>query len=718
MTMRIYRTIARPSALLVLALVASACSVASWGVGSYGQLGDGRADDWTLPVEADTTGATAQMDIGGNHGCVIDDAAQLWCWGRNGGNIGNGQTDDVAMPVPAGTAAWSSVSAGNQGTCGIQLDGSLWCWGSALLQFVPTQVGTDTDWDQVSFGNEVRCALKTDASLWCWGRNDLGQVGDGTNTFRSAPVQIEAGASWAEVQAGWLKTCARQTDGTLWCWGYNLWGQLGDGTTTSRNVPTQVGTSTAWTSMGTDQSGSHTCALQVAALWCWGANFYAEIGDGTTTHRSEPVPSISGAWRTASMGGVNTCAVRTDDTLWCWGGNDHGTLANGTETPNTAHPIPTQVGGAEWATVEAGQQHVCGLKLDASVWCWGSDQRSQLGNGQPDSDEPAPMAPGETWLDVGTGAEHACGITNERTLECWGRNRYGQLGLGFTSNLESARTPVDSNTWAQVTASTGDQSGHTCGIQANQTLWCWGRNSTGQLGDGTTTDQSSPVQVTGAWDTVHAADNYTCGIQADASLWCWGWSGNVRLGSPGGPTSIPRQVDPGSQWIAVAPGEDWHNCAIKADTTLWCWGGGPGAGFFDGEEGPVNVAPVQMGTATGWQDLASGARHTCAIRSDKSLWCWGENFNGQLGDGTTTYKLAPVQIDPSHDWLVVAAGNDRTCAIAQGDTPSDPNELYCWGENLPATAPNTQTTTPTLVPYATSWAIIDIGEEFIMGGGL
>jgi alpha-tubulin suppressor-like RCC1 family protein len=361
---------------------------------------------------------------------------------------------------------------------------------------------------------------------------------------------------------------------------------------------TGTGTGTTAQAQSVLAGGNHNCAVKTDhTLWCWGNNFSGQLGDGTTTNSPVPV-QVSGHstdWVTVSPGGDDTCAVKTDHTLWCWGLNYAGQLGDGTTTNS---PVPVQVSGhsTDWATVSPGQGYTCAVKTGGTVWCWGVNGSGQLGDGTTTDSQAPVQVSGHTadWASVTAGGAHTCAEKTDRTVWCWGVNGNGELGNGATTN-SPVPVQVSGHTadWASVTAGQD----YTCAEKTGGTVWCWGVNGLGQLGDGTTTDSPVPVQVGG-----HTAD-----------------------------------------WASVTAG--WaHTCAIKTDHTLWCWGDN---GFGQLGDGTTTASPVQVqvsGHTADWATVSDGLSHTCAEKTDGTVWCWGWNIDGQLGDGTTTNSSVPVQV--------------------------------------------------------------------------
>jgi alpha-tubulin suppressor-like RCC1 family protein len=374
-----------------------------------------------------------------------------------------------------------------------------------------------------------------------------------------------------------------------------------------------------------------TCVIQVGGgMWCWGDNQYGQVGNGTTTTPDSPVQEATSSteWRYLfDSTGNHMCAIKTNGTLWCWGNNEDGQLGLG-DTIN--RNVPTQVGtDTTWRSGAAGIASTCAIKLVAghnTLWCWGANGEGQMGNGTSGSDVLSPVQADLTdWLSVSVGTKHVCAVRTTGSLWCWGGNSNGQLGIGST-DAKLHPTQV-AGSWKSVDTSDDGPGAYSCGIKADQTLWCWGRGADGDdvntLGLGTTTQTSVPLQVgTSTWSSVGAGAWTACGIQAaDASLWCWGdgYQGNLGTGIPNDQADSGTPTTPvtgGAAWAAVARGRD-HACAVRTDATVWCWGSNWANQAGLGAGGGVLSTPVQM-------DLTADGFNLPETNRD------GRNFNGVL----------------------------------------------------------------------------------------
>jgi alpha-tubulin suppressor-like RCC1 family protein len=372
------------------------------------------------------------------------------------------------------------------------------------------------------------CAVIDTGVVKCWGGNDFGRLGDGTTIDRTSPVDVVGlGGPAVYVATGAAHSCALIAGGAVKCWGANNHGELGDGTFSNSMTPVNVSglaSDVFWIAAGED----HTCAVLVGgAVKCWGRNQSGQLGDGTTTNRNTPV-NVSGLasdvlW--VAAGWAHTCALRLRDSLptggsiTCWGDNSFGQLGDGTTT-NRSTPADVAGLASDAVWVALGRNHTCAVIDTTGVQCWGRNHGGQLGDGTTtDRSTPSGVCadPGcsSPLYDVGmvvAGERHTCAVTYAPGMKCWGDNSAGQLGDGTTTGRT---TPVDvsgvtaSVTWAAAA------SGHTCTLLPTGAVQCWGRNHQGQVGDGTTTNRSTPVGVIGLGAKVAVGD-VNCDGQTDS----------------------------------------------------------------------------------------------------------------------------------------------------------------------------------------------------------
>lgn len=654
-----------------------------WGRNQYGQLGDGTASDRPTPTQVGAFSDWTNVAAGNIHTCGIRNSGRLYCWGYNlYGQVGDGTATNRSAPVQVGTAAnWAAVAVGSQHSCGVRTDGRLYCWGynatgqvgdgTTTNRSTPVQVGTATNWMQVDLGVNFSCGTRADGSMHCWGFNGQGRLGDGTTANRHSPVQIGGTMDWTHVSAGYDHACAVRDDGTLYCWGYNMQGQLGDGTTTDRLAPVQIGGATDWQEVAAQHE--HTCGLQEdGTLHCWGRNQYGQLGDGTISNKLAPtLVAVAVEWAgVAGSGGYHTCASDVQGRLYCWGWNNYGEIGDGSAQGSSV-PVLVEwrpVGPGDWASVSAGFSHACGIRSSGRLFCWGQNDRGQVGDGST-SDRLSPtslaMLP-DGWVTVSLGARHSCGIREAGDLYCWGGNYSGQVGDGTTTDRPAPTVIAVGAAWRSVAAG-GSMS---CGVRVDGRLFCWGHNLHGQLGNGTTIESSTPVQVgsAGDWDRVAAGHDFACASKLNGTLYCWGRNNVGQLGiGTSGDRVAPERVS-GSGWIGqvvlgtVSAGG--HACAPKSDGRVYCWGGNSAGQLGDGTTND-RWSPVQVGAAADWSSASAGSAHSCGIRANGQLYCWG-------GIGSV-YSSSPVRVGRWANWAATTGGLGNACGVL-----TDGN-LFCWG---------------------------------------
>jgi alpha-tubulin suppressor-like RCC1 family protein len=335
--------------------------------------------------------------------------------------------------------------------------------------------------------------------------------------------------------------------------------------------------------------------------------------------------------------GFHNQAIKNDGSLWTWGNNEYRQIGDNT---NINRLSPTQITQeTNWQIISTGTYTSTAIKNDGTVWYWG---RSYLGTGCcPSIPVPQQLVGFENSISVAQGLNNTAIIKSDGTLWVRGWNEYGALGNGtFVSSDVPVQVGSDTN-WQSV--SIGSQ--HITAIKSDGTMWGWGWNSSGQVGDGTTTNRNLPVQIgnDNNWVKVYSGYSANLALKANGTLWAWGWNTYGQLGD--GTTTTrrtPVQVGNNNDWVDISI--TTHSLAIKSDGSLWAWGynnyGKLGLGLSSNQV----AIPTQVGTATNWVQAIPGFEHTIALQEDGSLWAWGRNHNGQLGDGTLIDKPLPTQI--------------------------------------------------------------------------
>lgn len=685
-----------------------------------------------------TTSALTLTDIsaGGTHACGIA-RGQLYCWGTNAnGALGLGSTTTTSTPtLVAGALAGKTVtdvSAGTDHTCAIA-DGAAFCWGNyaggrtgtgaSANVTTPTAVTASgvlsgKTVTAISAGGAHTCAAASGVA-YCWGTNTNGQVGNSSTTAAAAPVAVTAsgvlsGRYVTAISAGTSHSCA-VADGLAFCWGLNGNGQLGNTSTTASTSPvavTATGVLSGRAVTAISAGGSHTCAVADKAAYCWGLNSNGQLGDASTTQRTSPVASVGTVAASAnvtaiSAGTTHSCAI-AGGAAHCWGAGGSGQVGNGSTTTSVSTPVAVTASGVlsgrTLTTISAGTTFTCTTGYTPGS-CWGLGTSGQLGN--------KASATSTTAVDVSiTGPVCATGAVRLNTTDCslaqgtdyWGRLGYS-IGTWTAPNSAWVKLTTDTRNAVSPSASAKTTTSLTLGWNQPAEL----NKSYGEytLQRSTSSGGSSPVTVYRggsltaldrggfarstanlAVTQVSAGGDYSCGLIGGAP-YCWGNNANGELGngtttSASTPTAVTTSgVLSGKTVTTVQASMDnggdngEHTCAI-ADGSVFCWGLNT-YGELGNNSTTQSTSPVQAGSLTGVTQVALGYMHTCALTGGK-VYCWGDNTRGQLGDGSTTQRNSPVLVQgvlAGKTVTAIATGAAHTCAVAGG-------AVYCWGSNVSA----------------------------------
>jgi alpha-tubulin suppressor-like RCC1 family protein len=641
--------------------------VKCWGANFTGQLGNGSGAQSPLPL--DVTGLASgvlAISAGQDHTCALTAAGGVKCWGHNGnGQLGDNTTTNRTTPVDVNGFASGAmaVAAGGAHTCALTTGGGAKCWGDNAYgqlgdgttddALTPVDVtGLGSGMASIAAGRRHSCARTGGGGVKCWGYNLNGQLGDGSTTSpRTTPVGVnglETGVN--DVAAGLSHTCALTTGGGMKCWGNNYDGQLGDGTTAQRNAPVDVsGLATGVATMAT--GANHSCAVLVGGdVRCWGWNDYGQVGDGTVTRRwtAVDVTGLASGVAAIATGGFHSCALTSGGGVKCWGSNEFGQLGDGTTTQRLT-PVNVSGLGSGVVAITAGGYHSCALTSGGGMKCWGTNSSGQLG----DDTMTTHVTPNDVPTltsgvdEIAAGYRTTCVVTTGGGAKCWGNNANGQVGDGSTTIRLS---PVDVSGLTSGVSQVAASQYHTCVRTSGGGAKCWGYNGNGQLGDGTTTQHPTPVDVSGLTSGVAAIATglqHSCARTSGGGAKCWGTNSVGQLGD-GTTTTRATAVDVTGLTSGVAAltagSAGYHTCALTTGGGAKCWGSNGAGQLGDGTVIQRYTAVDVAGLASGVDELAAGQNHTCALTSAGGVKCWGDNRNGQVGDGTSGVRTVPVAV--------------------------------------------------------------------------
>ena len=357
---------------------------------------------------------------------------------------------------------------------------------------------------QLSASGGHACAVTTSGGLKCWGNNLYGQIGDGTSgtgTNKYYPTDVAGMTSGvSSVAASGDSTCAVTSSGGVKCWGNNSYGQLGNGTLTKSASPVDVIGLTSGVASVSGQNAFYCAVTTGGAAYCWGFGAYGELGNNTATYSSTPVQvsGLSSGVKSISAGLSTACVTMVDGTARCWGEGRWGQLGNGALNSSS---VPVVVSGlTNAASVKTNQYHTCAILTDASLKCWGDNAYGQMANGTATGTFSTPISiPGQTnikgftVLNMGT-----CSVSNAGVMQCWGDNQYSQTGNGnATGPVTSPTTVTGLSSGVSFVATSGGYS--QCAQSSTLGVVCWGLNTSGQVGDGTSLNRSTPVSIYENW---------------------------------------------------------------------------------------------------------------------------------------------------------------------------------------------------------------------------
>lgn len=616
--------------------------------------------------------------------------------------------------------------------------------------FTTIAVAGEHTFTQLVAGAAHTCGIEFSShKAYCWGYNGNGQLGDNSTEHRLLPVTVSAvegssAVTFIQLAAGDSHTCGIEAlTHKAYCWGYNGNGQLGDKSEHDRWTPVKVVGVEGGPALSFSQivaGEDYTCGIEEnsGTAFCWGTNFYGQLGNNSQEPSSIPV-KVAGVAGTAlkftkiAAGNLHTCGIEAiTKKAYCWGANWNGQLGNNSDKDSL---MPVQVLGVNgdsamsFSQITVGYNHSCGIEaVSKKAFCWGYNKYGQLGNNSTDYNKWTPVEVlGEggglalSFSEIEAVEHHTCGMESiTQKAYCWGDNRNGQLG---DNTFDNRSTPVkvvgigggEAISFTQITAGPN----HNCGVETEtKKAYCWGSNSEGVLGNNSLLQSVIPVPIlnfqgaTMSFVQLEAGNNYSCGIQReDKKAYCWGDNSNGKLGNNStDPTITPIAVlgvegDPAMSFKKIAAGYK-HTCGIELlNQKAHCWGEN-----WQGQLGnnsqmeswtPVKVMGVDGGPRMSFADLAVGYEHTCGIEADTNkAYCWGFNGTGQLGDNSRDNKWTPVAVKGFNSgsplsFVQIVAGGYHTCGIE-----ATTKKAYCWGANWTGQLGNDSqddSWTPTLV---------------------
>lgn len=672
-----------------------------WGKNTDGQLGVG---DWVprlsaSPIQMDAQ-SVLEIAAGGSHTCALLVGGQVRCWGSNSvGQLGNGDTaplnspsSQVELPSPA-----VSIFADYDISCAVLDSGLAYCWGNnSIGQITSSGVNVNrptlVDWvgqpvsHIASTGGSI-CMVFVSGEAKCRGYNDHGQLGSGNPSSPNPSgnvVNPNLPARYVSTAGGEFHNCSVMSDRKLFCWGQVSLGVAQASIYHQPNWVEPLGSSVNSVSA----TRATVCALTVhGVVNCVGFGFdfdlYGDEGHGKMFGSRTYSPVVGIEEEIVSIDGerLTQCAVARAGRLYCWGDNSNGQLGIGSVDRELLPARIVGVDGAEW--LSHGFESACASGVDTGSKCWGGNSYGELGIGSfQQRIAPSEAVEGIHLIRVVTGAYHSCGLDSGKRAFCWGYSAHGRLGVGPNPPLSGASVlnpfPVDILGPGLLSLDIGRW--HGCAVDAGGEVFCWGRNGAFQLGATTPSWSDRPIRVEGlreAMVAVVSGFEFQCALTAAGDGYCWGDNSLGQFGSGLGgavanPTRLPKLVAPIAKLVAGHA----HACALLSDRSVWCWGGNAqgqlGLGTTGGSQLPSQVITSDRNV----KDISSKYNHTCVVFVSGEVECWGVNSWGRLGDGTEVNRNVPTPVVGLSEAIeTVSAGYYSTCGKGQSGV------WYCWGRN-------------------------------------
>jgi len=710
------------------------CAIVSFNKTSYSDTGLSPATTYFYRIkayntygeslysnEATTTTQSTWISVtaGNNHTLILAADGTIYSWGANdNGQLGVGDTEARSAVTKIGTANnWRTLSAGDYHSVALKTNATLWTWGfnaygqlgigNTNNQTIPLQIGSDSDWKIGSAGVGHTLAIKDDGSFWTWGRNDYGQLGFGDTVNRTTPTQLGNDTDWNNGITGNGYTIGLKNNGTLWSWGDNEYGELGLGDTVNRNTPNQIGNASDWSAI--EAGIAHVIAIKTdGTLWVWGRNNYGQLGLADMINRNTPFQlGTYACWKVVVANDDYSTAIRSDGTLWTWGRNDYGQLGVGDTITRT---IPTQITmSTDWKLIGAGDGYTIALKTNGALWAWGRNDKGQLGLGDTNNRE----IPGQVnnTPNPPSSLTAVVGLESQINLS-WVDNSINETGF------KVERRTANSSTYFYVITLGPNATSYSDTGLSPLTTYYYRVRAINNFGDGEPSDEANATTI-GGWVSVIAGYAFTLARTNNGTIWACGDNehGQLGLGNKGAATNklFLTRVGTDTDWSKISVG-GFNSIGIKTNKTMWVWGDNKYGQLGIVTWGTDKTIPTQVNTATDWESATSGGYHTIALKTDGSIWVCGRNNYGQLGFGDTEPRTVFIRIGSDNDWSIIAAGGiavgeqtdgGHTISIKTNGT------LWGWGWNEEGQLGLNDTNnrnTPTQIGTNSDWSMITCGS--------
>jgi alpha-tubulin suppressor-like RCC1 family protein len=690
----------------------------------------------TVPVPgADSFTALA---VGASHTLGIDAEGNIWGWGENlDGQLGDGSLAPVREIPHQSTrnTFFIGIAAGSSSSIGLAAGGALYTWGDdddgqlglgaeTTDARSPIRVPAVPEVAAIAAGDRFGLALDRDGGLWAWGRNADGQLGLGlAGAPALTPQQVSGAPVFVTIAAGARHVIAIDEQGDLWAWGDDSHGQVGNGVEAGDVLqPERITSGGAFVAVAAGDR--HSLAVDAdGGLWAWGDDTYGQLGTaGPGAAALVPVSlDLVTAVDSISAGALHSLAITEEGEVLAWGNDGNAQLGNGAGSADVTAPTAIETQRAFIAVQSGPVAYFSAARDDnGDVWTWGSDAFAQLGNGAASApvDAPVQVTEDSQWVDIAAGGLHTIAIDQDGVLWGWGANSEGSAGTG------DGATPVRYPTRITVPARFTDVAAaglHSLALDDTGTIWGWGRNDDGQVGDGGAPfDVMTPRAISSGvvFTAISAGDFHSAALDSEGNIWTWGLDAYGELGNgPGGVgvVPVPQQITSGVTFTAVELGRE-AAIALDAAGNIWTWGADTSQRLGNGpEHGPVDV-PTQVTSGTRFTAIDMSSFHGVALDSTGRLWSWGDGI--LVGDGSTPGEYVDVpELSPTTT-VFTAVSTRHTATLALDEL----GRLWAWGRNDDGQLGNGEGDTSVAVPTVSDpdvrLASIDAGTFHSVAIGL
>lgn len=571
-------------------------------------------------------------------------------------------------------------------------------------------------------------AILPDRTVWSWGSDAQGALGRGTTIGNSGvPVQVVGLTEATAVAVGAGHSLALRSDGSVWAWGNNARGELGQGAPSGLSNPSPLQVPGITGVMAVAGGHDHSVALRSdGTVWTWGDNGRGQLGIGTVgppVASPGQVPGLTGVTAIAA-GDRHTLAIRNDGSVWMWGANDYGVKGDGT---SGATPVssPVQVPNLTGIrAVSAGADSCLALRDDGTVWAWGRNEAAQLGTGAATASPilvPTRVSTLTAVTAIAAGATHALALRDDGTVWGWGSNVDGEQGNGTRSNTPTPG-PVRIAALDGVAAITAGWH-HSVALRREGILLAWGGNTRGEVGNGTSSIHRIATPVLNLTDVLQVAPSsrFAVALRTDGTVWAWGDNTSGQLGN--GTTSTIPVITPGPvltlSGVTAVSTRGNHCLALLGNGAVRAWGNNFSGQLGDGTFGASATTPVSTLTLTAVTAISAGSTHSLALKSDGTVWGWGSNGLGVLGTAGGGQSTTPIQVPGLTGITAISAGASHSLALRNDGT------VWAWGWNgrgqIGQGSASSTSFTPVQVPGLTGVTAISVGTDHCLalsGGGV